>query len=119
MININIDEAVAFDMLSIAAVKADRTNDEFALTSYSNFCDQIKSVIGSKKFEDLLKSEKYLALYQVNSEIWDMVDWIKKTCKKNDPALLIDSLNYDRWKLKKELQKMWFNTEITETKYGY
>lgn len=109
---------MVFDMLSIEAVKADKTGLESAQNKYVKTCEHIRAEIGNLFFEKVLKSKEYLDLYEANSLIFDLVEEIKSN--PNLLASVVDNANYSRWVKKKTLQDKFFpESALGEQKYGY
>ena len=119
MIKISIDEAAAFDILSIFEVKNEnRYIDNLNDKNYLKLQWEIENQIGSDKFNEILESEEYLALKFINRDIFHLIDYVKKHPKKIffESA---DKLNYSRYKYKTLLQEKFFNKELNEVKIGY
>jgi hypothetical protein len=106
-------------MLSISAVKADSSGEKKAIDNWRTLSDQIVEQIGERKYNEVIKSKEFLELYDKNKQIFDMVDWIKDNLRKDDPAYVVDSLNFERFKLKIAIQEKFFNSMVSETKHGY
>lgn len=119
MIQVSVDEAHAFDMLSILHVKnLNSTVDRAKLVEplidklWEEICDQI----GDHLAEKIFASDEYNNLYLANEEIFKMLDYVKQT---DVPASVVDELNYYRFKVKKELQDKFFDYTLEEKKFGY
>lgn len=114
MLKISLDYGYAFDMLAILEVKnlfLNKKNDNY-LRLYS----EIESQIGQEKMETILKSKEYKDLVVTNKKVFDLVD---KAQKADGLAKQVDSANYERYISKVNLQKIFFDTEVTEIKIGY
>lgn len=115
MLNISVDEAYAFDYLSILQVKSDR--DASVGDSFFNCYSQIANQIGDVKAYRIIESKQYLDLVAANEEIFIAVD---KAKKDEVPASYVDNLNYKRYLLKRALQEEFFSGQnISEKKIGY
>ena len=116
MINLSTSEGNAFDILSILQVKAKRFPTEKNVLNYFNCLDEIKSQVGGQLFFVVLNSQEYKDLYLCNNACFDAVD-----NAKTDKILasVVDRLNHQRFILKSEIQKKFFNGEIQEQKIGY
>jgi hypothetical protein len=107
-------------MLSIAGLKCEATdNGPKELQNYTDLANIIIEQIGREKFIEIIKSNEYISLYEKNRFIFEMVDWVKKNCKKDDPAYLIDEANYGRFICKNQIQEKFFGGKTKETKHGY
>jgi len=114
MLKISVDYGYAFDMLAILEVKnsfLNKKND-----NYIKLYNEIETQIGSGKMNTILKSKEYQNLIITNKKVFDLVD---KAQKDNGLAKQVDSANYERYTSKVNLQKVFFNAEITEIKIGY
>jgi hypothetical protein len=122
MIKISVDEAVAFDMLSILAVKnALFPNLEKVSMNLAIMAQEITNELqGNILFNEIMISEEYAFLYLTNLQLFQLIDQIKIRGEELGDAIAIDSLNYNRWKAKKSLQIKFFpKSELKETKIGY
>lgn len=114
MLKISLDYGYAFDMLAILEVKnlfLNKKND-----NYLRLYNEIESQIGQEKMETILKSKEYKHLVVTNKKVFDLVD---KAQKADGLAKQVDSANYERYTSKINLQKTFFDTEVTEIKIGY
>jgi len=113
MVTIEVDEAFAFDFLSIAVVKAKKKLNG-AKEQLVFYYDSLEFQLGIK-FHDIIESEEYKELIRLNEEIYDKLEIIRK-----DPNLIlasvIDELNSERYEIKKKLQFKFFNKDIKEVK---
>ena len=55
MIKISVDEAAAFDMLAILAIKSEKNSD---INMYTNFVEELYDALGTKKVNDILCSNR-------------------------------------------------------------
>lgn len=116
MINLLVDEAYAFDYLSILQVKhAKDINDDLKAKAYSDCFDFILNQIGKRMYE-IYGSDEYAKLYNANMMTFDAVDRAKSN---SILASEVDALNYHRYICKKALQNKFFNNNLIETKIGY
>lgn len=112
MIKISVDEAYAFDYLSIIEIKA-RINKTINTQTTKN--DIIDS-IGIDKYNEVIESLEYKDLKSANLVVFEAVDMAKKF---QIPASYVDYCNYQRMICKRKLQDKHFNNELTEVKIGY
>lgn len=114
MIKITVDEAYAFDYLSILEIKNKK------LSSINDTLETVKNdlieQIGLTKVIDILDSKEYKELYDSNERTFLAVDMAKNDLVK---ASYVDKCNYDRMICKRELQKKFFTEDLTEKKIGY
>jgi len=119
MIKINLDEGYVFDILSILEVKIEKASDKNLQKIYSSFWNmkqEIISQIGEKKVNEILSSKEYKNLLLANKLTFNLVD---KAKQEKGIAKDIDDSNYQRYTCKINLQKTFFNNEISEIKIGY
>lgn len=114
MINLNVDEAYAFDYLSILFIKRERNPNSFdAWNNCSNF---LKNQLGDELFNSIINSKEYSDMIDANLKTFNMVDLAKEDkCTARD----VDVCNYERYKAKINLQNSFFDNKITEVKIGY
>lgn len=115
MINIIVDEGYAFDLLSILKIKSDFYPDK-NLNTYNNLFDSIKSQIGAEKFNTIIESDFYLELLVENRNMWDIISQINNGVKVD--GIEINTMNSIRHEKKRNLQKHFFDSELTENKYN-
>lgn len=111
MINILVDEAYAFDYISILAIKNDRFKNQSL--NLMNVCEAVKGQIGDKLFKDILESDEYKILKKANIETFEAVD---KAKTNQVTAKYVDECNLGRYNAKVELQKKFFNNAVEEFK---
>ncbi len=117
MINIRVDEGIAFDMLSIFHIKMKHNQEEPShVNGYNWLFNDICVCISHEKAWKILDSEEFRRLVEANEIVFDLVDRAKKDDIK---ASEIDSANYKRYMCKKQLQDNFFNTKPIEKKVGY
>ena len=112
MINILVDEAYAFDVLSILSIK--QNNSDIDFDNYIRLCDLITLQIGFDKFNTIFDSEEYFYLIDANQLIYDLIEKIRTG--KQISAEIIDDLNILRYGYKRRIQEKYFNTELMEKK---
>jgi hypothetical protein len=114
MINISVDEAQAFDFLTILLVKEARIHTPQTHKDSISCFDSIRYQVGGVLFEEILVSEEYIGLFNVNLRLFDVLERVRSEEKID--ARVVDDLNLARWKLKKQLQKKFFGVDISEVK---
>lgn len=113
MILLQVDEAYAFDYLSILELKKDlypsnKKNDAFELCR--NFLSK-----QLKNFEQIYASNEYKNLYMINKKTFELVDLVRN----NDSSITakqVDDANMERFYKKEILQKRFFASQLTEEK---
>ncbi len=116
MILISVDEALAYDMLSILSIKS-QTKPEVR-PDWDRMVAEIVRQVGQEKHDQVM-GQAYPVLWATNSAIFNRIDDLKKS---DDPieAREIDALNYRRFEIKQQLQKQFFPDQpLTEQKLGY
>lgn len=113
MIDLYVDEAYAFDYISILDVK--KTNSSQDLINFKIICQKIKTQVGDNAFDRIMNSKLYADLVEVNRNIYNMIDLIRQDIAELD-AKLIDDANIERYKLKRKLQDEFFMSDLTEMK---
>lgn len=111
MINLLVDEAYAFDYLSILEVKKQFNKDSDA---YYDCLINIREQVGEVLFEEIVQSPQYADLVRTNKTVFDYVEKIRngvQVCAKD-----VDDANMARYMYKKELQVRFFSTALTEKK---
>lgn len=116
MIKISLDEGYAFDMLAISLVKSRKAPSVAAYKNYFDLVNEIKDQITLEKFSDVIDSEEFNELVDINGQVFDAVDLAKTDAV---PASAVDHLNYQRYLCKKKVQEKFFNGELKEQKIGY
>lgn len=124
MINLQVDEAYAFDYLAILEVKSYKTSTENKYISYNIFLNcknQLNQELLYKgwtkeQIERIYISQEYIDMVNRNNEVFDLVDKVKSgKCSGKD----VDNGNFMRYKAKQAFQKKFFTTELKEVKIGY
>jgi hypothetical protein len=103
-------------MLSVFDVKIKKLTGEkllITLEKYSEMSQEVIDQIGADKYNDITLSDEYKKMIDANMKVFDLIDE-----SKNDTGLakITDDANYDRHLAKMELQKKFFNNELTEVK---
>jgi len=114
MLSLLVDEAYAFDYLSILSIKSSKGADvSFELDTNMK---AIKSQLGDELFLKIITSDEYINLYEANLKTFDAVDGAKSD---RVLASYIDDCNYQRTICKRSLQLKHFSSDLNETKIGY
>lgn len=111
MINLSVDEAYAFDYLSILEVKFLFLLDNQHLQCYRYLVEQL----GQDLVISIIQSEEYEKLIEANKKVFLAIEEIRTTKEPVD-ARVIDNLNTERFLLKKQLQSKFFNSNVSEVK---
>jgi hypothetical protein len=119
MINIPVDEAVAFDMLSILEVKRNKC-DHSKLPrisfEFSLFRDSLITQLGEGRYQKIVNSKEYDNLFGENHKLFEVIDMLR-TGAYSITAKYIDDANLRRYQCKQALQKKFFGTEMNEVKF--
>lgn len=114
---LEVDAGYYVDYLTILGVKVDRTENKDVLTQYDRCQQKLIEQIGYKKFVEIFKSKEYEDLYDVNDQLYQMVDLAKEN---KVTAKQVDDLVIERWRKKKALQEKFYpESEYSEIKVGY
>ena len=123
MIKVTIDEASAFDMLSILEVKLigeyklDNVKKKKLNENYELLKGEIIEQIGEDKFNEILDSEEYRFLLASNNVVFQMIDKVKESkAREAQTSKIVQSMNDDRFRLKSKLQTQFFNNKLIEQK---
>lgn len=113
------DAAGWFDELSILNVKLNLSSGEpheTALKNHAVLGVEIEEALGISLFHRIISSDEYKELYEANKTVFEAVELAKA-----DKILAseVDRLNYQRYVVKQNLQKKFFNDKLTEVKLGY
>ena len=118
MIKVSVDEAYAYDMLSILMVKSEVRKDKASYDLYHKL--EIEIANQTYNHAGVMASQEFLRLVNTNAMLFKKIDDIKVNGEKIGDAKEIDTLNYERFLAKKNLQSKFFpNIPITEQKIGY
>jgi len=118
MINILVDEAYAFDYLTILYIKSEKNN--FLGQPFDNWkrCyDYLKIQINNDNlWNDIIYSQEFKNMELANLNTFNAVD----KAKTNEvTAQYVDFCNYQRHLAKEKFQNKFFPQKLTETKLGY
>lgn len=113
MVTLKVDEAYAFDYLSILEVKK---NLKPSIEKLNSFLD-CKKFLSEQipNFNEVYTSVEYNNLYTINKKTFYLVD----LARKNSPEVSakdVDDANMERFYRKQDLQKAFFTTELVEEK---
>lgn len=114
MINLLVDEAYAFDYLSILEVKKQKssTNNKAWLDCWSHLQNQFEP----EKWLSMIYSQEYKNMIKANLLTFEAVD----KAKNNEvTAQYVDYCNYERYIAKQNFQKKFFIDSLQEQKIGY
>lgn len=113
MINLNVDEAYAFDYLSILEIKKEKSSDDKQWLDCWLF---LQNQFESEKWLSIINSEEYKNMIKANLLTFDAVD----KAKNNEvTAQHVDYCNYQRHAAKQNFQKKFFTSDLSELKIGY
>ena len=118
MINLLVDEAYAFDYLSILHIKSEKNN--FSGKPFDNWkkCyDYLKIQINNDDLWNvIIDSNEFFNMIQANLKTFEAVN----KAKSNEvTAQDVDFCNYQRHVAKECFQKKFFNSSLSEQKIGY
>jgi hypothetical protein len=111
MITLLVDEAYAFDYLSILHVK--KSVNQQVESSWKECFDYIKNQIGENMMQDIINSKEYHGMIEANQITFDAVE---KARYGEITAKEVDNTNMLRYQRKLELQAKFFNNILTEVK---
>lgn len=119
MIQISVDEAVAFDMLAILSIKSRKNPIPSLFANELALSAEIEHQLGDR-YMAVMESSEYDRLYQTNLRVFDRIDLLKSRGEQPGDATFIDQENYQRWLCKRDLQRQFFpGSPFTEQKLGY
>jgi len=114
MINLLVDEAYAFDYLSILEVKKEKS--KISNDTWNTCCMHLKNQFDSQKWLLITNSEEYKDMIKANQLTFIAVD----KAKNNEvTAQYVDYCNYQRHVAKQNFQKKFFTSDLSELKIGY
>lgn len=114
MILLEVDEAYAFDYLSILDVKKQKNKNCF--DSWNNCYIFLQKQFDIEKWNLIINSSEYSNMIQANLLTFEAVD----KAKNNEvTAQYVDKCNYQRHVAKQNLQTKFFNSNLNEQKFGY
>lgn len=111
MINICVDEAYAFDFLSILEIK--RNYSDQAMVNWHNCFNYLKAQLKADLFNEIINSKEYLDMISINNKTFDAVE---RARYGEISAKEVDDANMKRYYAKVALQNKFFNDKITEYK---
>jgi hypothetical protein len=111
MINICVDEAYAFDFLSVLEIKKNRS--EQAMINWHNCFNYLKAQLPNDLFVLIINSNEYRDMVAVNQKTFDAVE---KARYGQITAKEVDDANMERHYAKIALQNKFFSNKITEYK---
>ena len=111
MINLLVDEAYAFDYLSILHVK--KNINQQVESSWKECFDYIKNQIGENTMQEIINSKEYHGMIDANQITFDAVE---KARYGEITAKEVDKANMLRYEKTCELQKKFFNSNMKEIK---
>jgi len=113
MINLLVDEAYAFDFISVLDIK--KTNSSKNKENFDITCEYVRTQVGHELFDNIINSDLYDEMVNANKVIYDLIDDIRVRYIKMD-AKIVDDANNQRFFLKRKLQEQFFNDKLTESK---
>lgn len=114
MINILVDEAYAFDYLSILEVKKSKSSN--ASDAWLKCYVYLQNQFDLEKWSLMIDSQEYRDMIKANELTFDAVD----KAKTNDvTAQHVDYCNFQRHLAKQNFQKKFFTSDLSELKIGY
>ena len=114
MISIEVDEAYAFDYLSILQVKKQKSylsND-----TWRKCYMYLQNQFDPEKWLLMINSDEYKNMIKANELTFDAVD---KAKNNGVTAQHVDYCNYQRHAAKQNFQKKFFACDLSELKMGY
>jgi hypothetical protein len=112
MINLLVDEAYAFDYLSILEVKKDLIVDTQKQEAFETCKNFLKNQLNN--FNNIYVSKEYKDLYDINKKTFDLVDLARNN--GNVTAKQVDDANMERFYRKRDLQFKFFSNPLVESK---
>jgi hypothetical protein len=113
MINLEVDEAYAFDYLSVLALKIQSRETQ---KTYQDCYSFLQNQFPSEMWDKLICSKEYSAICDANRLTFDAVDKAKKGLVS---AKEVDFCNYQRYLAKQVFQQTFFSSGLCEKKIGY
>ena len=113
MITLQVDEAYAFDYLSILEVKKNLYPSLEKLNSFLNCKNFLADQLNN--FNEIYQSNVYQDLYHINKKTFNLVDLVRKNSSEVT-AKQVDDANMERFYKKQALQKVFFNHPLVEEK---
>ncbi len=117
MFKISVDEAVAYDMLTILLLKQRSQPTEAGQQAYDRLAQELCEASGDTKHAAILGSAEYQQLIDINHGVFSMLIRVNREGEWPNDALDIDRLNYQRHPVKRALQERFFpDSPLTERK---
>jgi uncharacterized protein with PIN domain len=114
MINLLVDEAYAFDYLSILEVKKQKSS--ISNDAWAKCYVYLQNQFDNEKWLHMMHSKEYENMIKANELTFDAVD----KAKNNEvTAQHVDYCNYQRHSAKQNFQKKFFTSDLSELKIGY
>ena len=114
MINLLVDEAYAFDYLSILEVKKQKSS--ISNDAWAKCYAYLQNQFDNEKWLHMMHSKEYEKMIKANELTFDAVD----KAKNNEvTAQHVDYCNYQRHIAKQNFQKKFFTSDLSELKIGY
>jgi hypothetical protein len=114
MITLLVDEAYAFDYLSILEVKKQKSS--ISNDAWAKCYVYLQNQFDNEKWLHMMHSKEYENMIKANLLTFDAVD----KAKNNEvTAQHVDYCNYQRHSAKQNFQKKFFTSDLSELKIGY
>ena len=114
MINLLVDEAYAFDYLSILEIKKQKSS--ISNDAWAKCYVYLQNQFDNEKWLHMMHSKEYENMIKANELTFDAVD----KAKNNEvTAQHVDYCNYQRHSAKQNFQKKFFTSDLSELKIGY
>ena len=114
MINLLVDEAYAFDYLSILEVKKQKSS--ISNDAWAKCYAYLQNQFDNEKWLHMMHSKEYENMIKANQLTFIAVD----KAKNNEvTAQHVDYCNYQRHAAKQNFQKKFFTCDLSELKIGY
>jgi len=114
MINLLVDEAYAFDYLSILEIKKQKSS--ISNDAWAKCYVYLQNQFDNEKWLHMMHSKEYENMIKANELTFDAVD----KAKNNEvTAQHVDYCNYQRHIAKQNFQKKFFTSDLSELKIGY
>jgi uncharacterized protein with PIN domain len=114
MITLLVDEAYAFDYLSVLEVKKQKSS--ISNDAWAKCYVYLQNQFDNEKWLHMMHSKEYENMIKANLLTFDAVD----KAKNNEvTAQHVDYCNYQRHSAKQNFQKKFFTSDLSELKIGY
>ena len=114
MINLLVDEAYAFDYLSILEIKKQKSS--ISNNAWIKCYVYLQNQFDNEKWSHMMHSKEYESMIKANELTFDAVN----KAKNNEvTAQHVDYCNYQRHSAKQNFQKKFFTSDLSELKIGY